>query len=262
MIHEEIEELLGAYALDATSPQEREQVEAHLAECPRCRDEVAAHLEVAGMLGSASSEAPAGLWEKVASAIAEEHPGEDRARATIPPPAGVVALAQARRARPKRGPREVLWAGIAAVAAAVVALLGADVAHLNSQVRQLRGEVAKGGLQAGLAELEAAPHATVQLASADRRLAAIVVVSPSGQAYWTWSSLSNLPSSQTYQLWGLSRGKPVSLALVGARPDAVDYFTVERGITALLVTAEPEGGTTGPTTAVLASGAVPASFVS
>ena len=32
----EIEEIIGAYVLDAVTPEEREAVEAHIAQCPRC----------------------------------------------------------------------------------------------------------------------------------------------------------------------------------------------------------------------------------
>lgn len=109
--------------------------------------------------------------------------------------------------------------------------------------------------------MAAGPHQTIKLAATDRQPAATVIVDGSGQAYWLWSSLHNLPSSQTYQLWGLSQGKPVSLGLVGDHPNAIDYFTLERGVTELMVTAEPQGGTPGPTTAVLAQGAVPPSAI-
>ena len=71
MMHGEIEELLGAYALHATEPEEDREIEAHLADCPRCRAEVQAHLEVAAMLGSSASEVPAGLWEKIAASVGE-----------------------------------------------------------------------------------------------------------------------------------------------------------------------------------------------
>ena len=36
LTHSEIEELLGAYALDALEPEEKAQVEGHLRECIRC----------------------------------------------------------------------------------------------------------------------------------------------------------------------------------------------------------------------------------
>ena len=58
MTHAEIAELLGAYALDAVSPDEAAEIEEHLAECPRCRAEVSAHREVAGVLGNLSGTAP------------------------------------------------------------------------------------------------------------------------------------------------------------------------------------------------------------
>ena len=51
--HAELEELLGAYALDAVDGEERELVELHLLDCPRCRAEVAEHRAVASFLGSA-----------------------------------------------------------------------------------------------------------------------------------------------------------------------------------------------------------------
>ena len=75
MTHDEAEQLLGAYALDATSVEEREQVEAHLAGCPRCQAEVASHREVTAMLAvGLGGEAPAGLWDKVAAATFSARP--------------------------------------------------------------------------------------------------------------------------------------------------------------------------------------------
>jgi hypothetical protein len=68
--HDEIAELLGAYALDAVSPDEATEIEQHLAECPRCRAEVAAHREVAGVLGNLGGTVPAGLWGRIADELA------------------------------------------------------------------------------------------------------------------------------------------------------------------------------------------------
>ncbi|MGH2872076.1 MAG: zf-HC2 domain-containing protein, partial [Solirubrobacteraceae bacterium] len=50
--HHEIEELLGAYALDAVDPDERAAVDSHLAECLRCRAEVDRHRQIAAGLGN------------------------------------------------------------------------------------------------------------------------------------------------------------------------------------------------------------------
>lgn len=82
MTHDEISELLGAYALDAVSPDEVLEIEQHLSECPRCRAEVAAHREVAGVLGNMSGTAPAGLWSRIADelGLGSEPPGATRGR--------------------------------------------------------------------------------------------------------------------------------------------------------------------------------------
>jgi anti-sigma factor RsiW len=92
MTHAEITELLGAYALDAVSPEEAAAIEQHLAECPRCRAEVAAHREVAGVLGNLSGTAPAGLWNRIADelALGSEPPAVSDGRDLRSPPPPVL----------------------------------------------------------------------------------------------------------------------------------------------------------------------------
>jgi len=57
LTHHEIEELLGAYALDAVEPQETLEIEEHLRGCPRCRTEVGQHREMAALLAHAGQAA-------------------------------------------------------------------------------------------------------------------------------------------------------------------------------------------------------------
>ena len=59
MTHDEIEEMLGVYALDALDADERQEIDDHLASCPRCRAELAAHREVAALLGNPVGDAAA-----------------------------------------------------------------------------------------------------------------------------------------------------------------------------------------------------------
>jgi len=72
--HTELQELLGAYALDATEPDESAEVEAHLAVCPGCRAEVAEHREVAGALAFSGHEVPPGLWDRITTGMSEIPP--------------------------------------------------------------------------------------------------------------------------------------------------------------------------------------------
>ena len=62
--------------------------------------------------------------------------------------------------------------------------------------------------------------------------------------------------SQTFQLWALSRGKVVSLGVLGSHPTGVP-IRVEPTMTVLMINAEPLGGTPTPTTPVLVQGNLP-----
>ena len=90
----ELDELLGAYALDAVSDEERRAVEQYLLISPRARQEVAEHREVATMLAWSGMAAPDGLWDRIAANL--ESSGE------APRPTGqlasVMALDDDRRA--------------------------------------------------------------------------------------------------------------------------------------------------------------------
>jgi anti-sigma-K factor RskA len=257
MMHGEIEELLGAYALHATEPEEDREIEAHLADCPRCRAEVQAHLEVAAMLGSSASEVPAGLWEKIAASVGEiPLPGAPDKLSVVHPLGAVPVMRQ----RGSRRWQVTVWGAVAAVAAAVIAVLGAQVSHLDQQVQTPRTAVGQYGLSGAAAQVALGPHRTIVL-TADKADVAKVVVGPSGTAFWVQSSLRELPSSKTYQLWGLARGNIVSLGLIGPDPRSVAPFRIEATITTVMVTAEPSGGTAKPTLPVLAQGDVPAATV-
>ena len=78
MTHDEIEELLGVYALDALDDDERQEVDDHLLTCPRCRAELAAHREVAALLGNRVGDAPAvapdELWDRISASLQDEPP--------------------------------------------------------------------------------------------------------------------------------------------------------------------------------------------
>jgi len=80
----EIEELLGAYALDA---DEAAAVEQHLRTCVRCAAEVASYHKVTGLLANSGGDAPVALWEKIAERLDEPGaPSWDLLAARLDPP--------------------------------------------------------------------------------------------------------------------------------------------------------------------------------
>jgi anti-sigma factor RsiW len=240
----EIESLLGAYALDAVDEDERAEVEAHLATCPRCRAEVAAHREVAALMANGSVAAPEGLWDRIAGELSPELP------ATAPGAAELLAQLPRPARLERRHPRA--FAGALALAAAVmvvVALLSLQVANLTQQVHS-----PKAGLSAAVDSVLAHQHRTITLTAADRSHDATVVIGSDDEGYWIGSNLAQLPSSETYQLWTVVRGKEiVSLGVLGPDPKATSAFRLAPDMGRLMVTVEPEGGTPGPTTPAVVS---------
>ncbi len=245
MNHEELQSLLGAYALDALDSDEAAALEAHLSECPRCRAEVAVHRETVALLANVGGEAPPAIWDRIGSEIS--FGGE--AQTTPPPMPKRIARFRGRQwtARP-------VIATLAAAAAVLVAVLGVSVIRLEHRVNGLRDAVSAGGLDQAAAAAVLDPHHTsVRLASSDGRLSARVVIRPDGNAYLVGTDLPALDPLHTYQLWGLSSGEPVSLGLLGESP-RVAAFRVDPAVSKLMITSEPRGGRPQPDSPVLIQG--------
>ncbi len=251
MAHHEIEELLGAYALDAVDADEARQIEEHLAECPRCRAEVAEHREVAALLTSGTSEpVPDGVWDRIAADLGD-----------TPPPVPIeVAFGrrEAKRTVARNRPVRAL-AGLAAAAAVlVVALMAGVLVNQRSEIDDLEDQVAEASQQDELLALIEEPGTqVVSLHSEDGVAEARAVVGEDGDSVLLASGLPELDEGRTYQLWGLPDGREsmVSLGVLGADPDH-SAFHVEGGITTLAITEEPGGGSTQPSADPLVTGAL------
>jgi hypothetical protein len=228
--HGEAEELLGAYALDAVDLAEREAVDHHLQECPRCRAEVADHRTVASFLGSAGGRAPDGLWDRIAGSL-DEPPPELRL-------APVVPLKERRSLSLRVG------AATAAVAAGVIAFLGAQVVHLNDQVDHLAApERPDTALLAAATHALADPQAQrVALRSSDGRLSAEAALLADGTGFLVADGLPALSADRTYQLWALAGGQKISAGVLGARPRVVAFRYASSDLAGFAVTAERAGG--------------------
>lgn len=232
LTHPEIEQLLGVYALDAVSPEEADLVELHLRDCPRCRSEVAEHREVAASLAHVGSSAPAGVWSRIAGSLEETPPQLDLAR--------VVSM----RGRPAR--RSVPFrvaAAVASMAAAVIALLGLQVSHLEARADKFESALQKDGLdQAVQAALLDNSARRVSLSSEDGLTVVQAVVRDNGDSYLIGDNLLKLPDDQTYQLWGVVNGQAVSLGVLGSKPGVSAFKMAAPGVSALALTRERAGG--------------------
>ena len=247
--HDEIEALLGAFALDAVDADEREIVEDHLRECPRCRAEVEQHREVAAHLAFAGSSAPEGLWTRIAAELEPAESEPDLAR-----------IYPLRSASPTRsGLYQVLTGAVAAALIAVMGVLGWQVHTEQTRVRHLAAALVQaGGLNGAVRDASLDPSsAKFALTSADGKVHVDAVMQPDGTGYLvSHGSLATLPKGETYQLWGVVGGQRISLGLLGTDPDVVAFRAAGTSVSAMAITAEAAGGAVQPTRPPVATGLV------
>jgi hypothetical protein len=251
MKHDEAYELLAALSLDAVNANEREAIEVHAFDCPRCRSELDAFLEVAGALGNSVEPLPEGLWTNISSHIYET---EDDVPAMPALAANVIALDGSSRKR-RRTPVKSFAATVGALAAAVIVVLAIGLAAQFNHAATLQRQLASNS-DAATAALSVPGHTVVDLTSSTHRNEAKFVLLPDGRGYLVSSRLPALRSGKTYQLWGLINGKPISIGLMGTEPKSVAFTVTGSRPTLLGVTVEPSGGSPSPTTAMVASGTV------
>jgi anti-sigma factor RsiW len=244
MTHDPVEDLLGVYALDALDDDERARVDAHLAECPRCRAEVDGHREVAAQLALTGSPAPLRVWDRIADAI-------DATDADVAPPSLRLVVGDRPAAAPP--PRWRRFAGIAAVAAAAVAIVSLGVSTVSQGNRiddfERGHDVAVAATQA----FSSSDARVTALTTGDGTILGRAAVLPDGNGYLLADALPDLPDG-TYQLWGDTGSEVVSLGAIGAAP-TVRSFTAAGNLTRLMITAEAEP-VPAPTTAPLVIGAL------
>ncbi len=259
MSHAELEELLGAYALDAVDRDEVLALEAHIPTCPKCSAELAAHREVAGLFAYSGQKAPDGLWDRITASMQETPPELrlDRIRPSMVTPEQFGAsaadpleldAARARRDRRRHDGRPRPWVmSIAAAAAIVVAVLGVEVAHLSNRVNNIgthtKVVTASGPTMANVRHALAMPGSRkITLDALDgAKTTAHAVITASGVGYVYGEKLTPLSSDRTYQLWGKVGNVAVSYGLLGTNPGIV-RFTAGAGVFALAVTDEAAGG--------------------
>lgn len=237
MRHHQIEELLGAYALDALEPDEADAVELHLRDCPRCRAEVSGHREVAALLGFGGGEAPPGVWDKIQASLQEAPPKLELAR--------VVPIEESRL--------RAIGIRILTAAAVIISVVALGVAL----TRTSSTGTAQVAIDRQIAELAADPATkSVHLVEAGGPGRADVLLA-ADRGFLVKHSLPKLPPGQTYQLWGQRGDRKVSLGVLGAEPGRMQFAASAGDYDNLAITVEEAGGASQPTGAAVVAGWVP-----
>lgn len=255
---EELDELLGAYALDAVDDDDREQIERYLERSPRARAEVESFREAAALLAHQGTDAPGGLWDRIAAATEEEPPRLDFP--SVPnrqlEPASVIPLAPRRRTISLR-----LVSALAASAAVAIGLLGVELVRENHRLDRahtaLRGGVVERAAEQARTERGAR---TATLTSADGTRKAKVVYLSDGTGFFSENNLARLPASRTYQLWALIGDAKdptvISAAVLGHHP-GVAPFRIPGPVFGFVVTDEQAPGVASSDRPAIVQGALP-----
>jgi hypothetical protein len=240
----ELDSLLGARALDAVDPGEREQIDRYLAENPGARAEIDESREVMSLLVEPEEGSPA-LWSRIQEEISRPLEATKVHRLTAPP-----------RARRRPVARRAI-ALVAAAAAVVFAVLvgmelgedgGARLADRQAQARAA-AEEARGDPESRQAAL----------ADTDGVVRARVVRLPDGTGYVTNTALEQLPNGRTYQLWALiddTTGPAfVSAGVLGRDPD-VAAFWFDGRVRGFAISTERSPGALAPHSPLAAQGSL------
>ena len=240
--HEEVADLLGAYALDALEPAELQAVDRHVQGCQACLVEVAQHREVAGLLTPGWAKPPAGLWEKIAASLEEAPPPLDLAPVIAmkpaPPPPPLTAVG----GRSRRGFGPAIAAMVAVAAVAMIGFLGIRVADDRKRLDRFESQAYSDQLTQSANAALADPSARkVDLVSTDGIRNVQAVVLPDGTGYIVKNNLPQLSDARTYQMWAVVGSNAISVGVLGPQVQVVP-FKMNGNVSALAITEEVAGG--------------------
>lgn len=223
--HDDIEELLGAYSLDAVDAGERLAVARHVGRCTPCEEEVVGHREAAATL-TPGGPAPGGVWDRLIAGLEE------------PPP---LQLAPVPDSRSGIRTRRVLTAATA-LAAAAAAIFGIRVVDQDRRLDRLQTTMADDGLRRSAVAALADPAAVrLALTAPDTAITVQTAVLPDGRGYVVTDQLPSLAADRTYQLWILIGHERISAGILGSRPSTAAFHVAQR-FDGLAITEESAGG--------------------
>jgi anti-sigma-K factor RskA len=233
----DLDELLGAYALHAVEPDERQAVKEYLSRSPRAAAEVMDHQLVATALAGSTHEVPAPSWDRINAAIDALDTTLAKSAAPVPP---TTTLAPVVPIRSKRS-----WVNALAAVAAVAAIgLGITAVRQNSRVGNLNTELAleKAATKTKEQELAIEKQATkaktqelkrielqdnfniervirepgshvAQLKQGDQPIGQVLLDSK-GRGFLIVNPDQTLPEGKAYQLWGVNGKSVISLGVM------------------------------------------------
>jgi anti-sigma-K factor RskA len=202
----------AAYVLGALEPAEADAFRRHIAECDACREEVAAYEQITHALPAASPQpVPRELRRRVLKEV----------RATPKTAAAPTRVTAPRSWRPLAA-----WGGALATVAIVV-ILAVVLTSGGTGTRTVEASAGNAQLQITGGHADLIVHRLPQL--------------PAGRTYEMWVQRGNEPPVPTGTLFGVRSNGTASVGVPGS----------VNGVSRVMVTQEPAGGSPAPTSAPL-----------
>jgi hypothetical protein len=235
---EELEELLGAYALGAVDDDERAQLEAYVVEHPAAAEELEHLQDAAVWLAVSGAPASRDLWDKISAATKPE-----------PVPLRLPDRGRSSAAKSWFTPRRVL-----ALAAALVVVVAVGIGVVVSR----DDSASQSDLAAAIVKAQFSPDARrihLESSSGDGRAEAVML--RDGTGYLVSADLPKLADDRTYQLWGVDGSTVVSLGVLGPKLGPSPFKFVGNP-ESLAITDEVAGGVAQTQNQPVVKGRVPA----
>ncbi len=228
MSPDELRELLGAFALGAVDPGEREQVEEFILDDQDARTELHQLEHAVAWLGHASPRPSQASWDAVQREMAADLEAERVPVTTATPSAPMAPVADLASHRSRRN-----WRQVVAVAAATALLLGTGIGVANVILKDSKN----------------LPGRSVALRAPDGGVPIRIVLERNGSGSVRSSDLPPTLAGHVYQLWAQSSATaPMhSAGLLGRSPKG-HHLRVPEGSFRIAVSVEPDGGSVEPTT--------------
>lgn len=226
--HEEIQELLGAYALGAVDGGERTMIESHTETCEPCRSELDAHRRLADAF---------------------------RRHATLVSPlANVASPGTASDGDDPTPSRSVPRWAVPVAMAIMLLMLGGLFVQNEIRLERLESTMQRIELLDRAQLATADPSAVVTTLRTPRNEPVLTVVSRAagGESFAMNGALPPLADGQTYQLWRIGTDGVTAAVAMGRRPKAV-VFQLPAGVTGLLLTVEQDPAPSQPTLPAVAT---------
>jgi hypothetical protein len=272
--HEAIQELSGAAALRALTPDETRFVRAHLAACPTCRRAYAELFAVADVLLRVPEPVtpPPALRQRILDLAAQtpqesplplgeggrragEGAARPEARATAPPSDALTPTLSQRERAPAR-PRRFDWRDLGLVASLAATLFfGWTTVRLQSDLQEQRTRLAQ---TEPIVRAAAAGRVVPIAGTAQAPQVRGALAESSGRVELYLESLPTPPDDRVYQVWLIPPGgPPIGAGVSEPGRGGTQVIPLDRpltGIELIAVTQEPAPrGSPGPTSAILAS---------